>query len=376
MRRVAKLLEPLTLRGTTLANRIWASPMCQYSCDPDRAPGVPGDWHLVHLGGLALGGPGLILTEAAAVVPEGRITPHDAGLWNDEQTRGWARVVDFVHSQGVAIGVQLAHAGRKASTHRPWAEQRGSVPLTEGGWETVAPSAVPFDDHATPTALDRAGLDRVVRAFADAAGRAHAAGFDVVELHAAHGYLLHQFLSPLSNRRTDEYGGDLAGRSRLLLEVLDAVRAVWPQDRPVLVRISTSDWVEGGWDVAESVALTRELAARGADLVDASSGGSSPDQRIPVGPGYQVPHAARIRRETGVPVAAVGLILEPLQAEQLLVSGDADAVFLARPLLADPRWPQRAAQALHAPGAVAWPAQYVRATRDPVPLAAPRRAER
>ncbi|ABS05238.1 NADH:flavin oxidoreductase/NADH oxidase [Kineococcus radiotolerans] len=373
---MAKLLEPLTLRGTTFANRIWASPTCQYSCDPDLAPGVPTDWHLVHLGGLAVGGCGLVLTEAAAVVPEGRITPQDAGLWNEEQTRAWTRVVDFAHSQGVAIGVQLAHAGRKASTHRPWAEQQGSVPPAEGGWETVGPSALAFGDHAVPTALDEAGLERVVTAFADAARRAETAGFDVVELHAAHGYLLHQFLSPLSNHRTDGYGGDLAGRSRLLLEVLDAVRAVWPRDKPVLVRLSTSDWVEGGWDVAESVELTRELAARGADLVDASSGGNDPRQRIPVGPGYQVPAAARIRRETGVPVAAVGLILEPAQAEQVLVSGDADAVFLARPLLADPRWPQRAAQALHAPEAVAWPPQYVRATRAPVPHVSPRQARR
>ncbi|WP_380157923.1 NADH:flavin oxidoreductase/NADH oxidase [Kineococcus sp. R86509] len=369
---MAKLLEPLTLRGTTLANRIWVSPMCQYSCDAERAPGVPTDWHLVHLGGLAVGGAALVLTEAAAVVPEGRISPQDAGLWNEEQARGWTRIVDFVHSQGVAIGVQLAHAGRKASTYRPWAEQQGSVPPADGGWETVAPSALAFGGYATPTELDLDGIARVVAGFAEAARRADAAGFDVVELHAAHGYLLHQFLSPVSNHRTDAYGGDLAGRSRLLLEVLDAVRAVWPQEKPVLVRLSTSDWVPGGWDVAESMELTRELAAHGADLIDASSGGNAPEQQIPVGPGYQVPNAARIRRETGVPVAAVGLILEPAQAEQLLVSGDADAVFLARPLLADPRWPQRAAQALHAPEAVAWPPQYVRATRAPVPFVQPR----
>ncbi|NAZ74182.1 NADH:flavin oxidoreductase/NADH oxidase [Kineococcus sp. T13] len=369
---MSRLLEPLTLRGTTFAHRAWVSPMCQYSCDPDTAPGVPHDWHLVHLGSLAVGGAALVVTEAAAVVPEGRITPHDAGLWNEEQAAAWARIVAFVHSQGAAAGVQLAHAGRKASTHRPWSPVQGSVPAQEGGWVTVGPSALAHGDLAVPAALDGAGLRRVVEAFAAAARRAEQAGFDVVELHAAHGYLLHQFLSPLSNHRTDAYGGDLAGRSRLLLEVLEAVRAVWPQDKPVFVRLSTSDWVEGGWDVEDSIELARQLAARGADLVDASSGGNDPGQRIPVGPGYQVPNAGRVRREAGVPVAAVGLILEPAQAEQVLVSGEADAVFLGRPLLTDPRWPQRAALALHDVRAVAWPPQYVRATREDVPLVQPR----
>ncbi len=369
---VSRLLQPLTLRGTTFAHRVWVSPMCQYSCDPVAAPGVPGDWHLVHYGSLAVGGAALVLTEAAAVVPEGRISPHDAGLWNEEQERAWARVVAFVHSQGAAAGVQLAHAGRKASTHRPWAPVQGSVPVEEGGWPTVAPSALAHGDLAVPAALDADGIAGVVTAFADAARRAERAGFDVVELHAAHGYLLHQFLSPLSNRRTDGYGGDLAGRSRLLLEVLDAVRAAWPDDKPVFVRVSTSDWAEGGWDVEECVQLARLLAEHGADLVDASSGGNVPEQRIPVGPGYQVPNAGRLKRGAGLPVGAVGLILDPLQAEQVLVSGDADAVLLARPLLADPRWPQRAAVALHDTGAVAWPAQYVRATREDVPLSAPR----
>nr|WP_218886262.1 NADH:flavin oxidoreductase/NADH oxidase [Kineococcus aurantiacus] len=368
------MFEPITLRGTTFPNRVWVSPMCQYSCDPEQAPGVPTDWHLVHLGGFALGGAGLVLTEAAAVVPEGRISPQDTGLWNDEQTAAWARIVDFLHGQGVAAGVQLAHAGRKASTHRPWDERSGSVPAAEGGWGTVGPSALPYGDFAAPRALDADGIAAVVRAFADAARRADAAGFDVVELHAAHGYLLHQFLSPLSNQRTDEHGGSFENRSRLLLEVLDAVRGVWPQDKPVLVRISTSDWVEGGWDVEDSVRLARELAAHGADLVDASSGGNDPRQQIPVGPGYQVPNAGRVKREAGVPVGAVGLILEPAQAEQVLVSGDADAVLLARPLLSDPRWPQRAAVALHDTARLPWPAQYVRATRDAVPLSRPRAA--
>ncbi|WP_432560787.1 NADH:flavin oxidoreductase/NADH oxidase [Kineococcus sp. SYSU DK003] len=369
---MSRLFEPITLRGATFSNRLWVSPMCQYSCDPVQAPGVPNDWHLVHLGGLALGGAGLVLTEAAAVVPEGRISPQDAGLWNEEQARAWARIVDFAHAQGAAVGVQLAHAGRKASTHRPWDEESGTVAPAQGGWETVGPSAVPYDGFAVPRELDADGITAVVRAFADAARRADEAGFDVVEVHAAHGYLLHQFLSPLSNHRTDGYGGDLAGRSRLLLEVLDAVRAVWPADKPVFVRISTSDWVEGGWDLEESIQLAKELAAHGADLVDASSGGNDPRQQIPVGPGYQVPNAARVKREAQVPVAAVGLILEPAQAEQVLVSGDADAVFLARPLLADPRWPHRAAVALHDTAAVPWPAQYVRATRDQVPIARPR----
>lgn len=243
---VSLLLSPLTLRGTTFPNRIWVSPMCQYSCDPVGAPGVPTDWHLVHLGGFATGGAGLVVTEAAAVVPEGRISPQDAGLWNTEQADAWARIVTFLHAQGTTAGVQLAHAGRKASTHRPWDDEQGSVAAAEGGWPTVGPSALAFDGYAEPAALDAEGIARVVTAFADAARRADGAGFDVVELHAAHGYLLHQFLSPLSNHRTDAYGGDLAGRSRLLLEVLDAVRAVWPADKPVFVRISTSDWVEGG----------------------------------------------------------------------------------------------------------------------------------
>ncbi|MGI4895450.1 MAG: NADH:flavin oxidoreductase/NADH oxidase [Janthinobacterium lividum] len=369
---MSQLLQPLTIRATTFAHRVWVSPMCQYSCDPQTAPGVPTDFHLVHLGGFATGGAALVVTEAAAVVPEGRISPQDAGIWNDDQAHAWARIVTFLHSQGAAAGIQLAHAGRKASTYRPWAAQQGSVPAADGGWGSVAPSALAYDDYAVPTALDEAGIARVVQGFADAARRADEAGFDVVELHAAHGYLLHQFLSPLSNERTDSYGGDLEGRSRLLLEVLDAVRTVWPEDKPVFVRISTSDWVEGGWDVAQSVELAKELHAHGGDLIDASSGGNDPRQQIPVGPGYQVPNAGRVRREAGVLVAAVGLILDPSQAEQVLVSGEADAIFLGRPLLADPRWPQRAAVALHDIDAVAWPAQYVRATRDAVAHSAPR----
>jgi 2,4-dienoyl-CoA reductase-like NADH-dependent reductase (Old Yellow Enzyme family) len=369
---VSRLFQPLTIRGTTFAHRTWVSPMCQYSCDPVGAPGVPNDWHLVHLGSFAAGGAALVLTEAAAVVPEGRISPQDAGLWNDEQAQAWRRIVDFLHGQGAAAGVQLAHAGRKASTHRPWDAEQGSVAAEQGGWATVGPSAVAFGDYAVPAALDEAGIADVVRAFADAARRAEEAGFDVVEVHAAHGYLLHQFLSPLSNHRTDGYGGDLAGRSRLLLEVVDAVRAVWPPDKPLFVRLSTTDWVEGGWDVDSTVELSRELAAHGVDLVDASSGGNSPDAQIPVGPGYQVPPAGRVKRETGVLVGAVGMILEPAQAEQLLVSGDADAVFLARALLADPRWVQRAAVALHERGTLAWPPQYARGTRDDVPLVTPR----
>ncbi|GAB7193289.1 NADH:flavin oxidoreductase/NADH oxidase [Kineococcus sp. NUM-3379] len=356
---MSHLFSPLTLRGTTFSSRVWVSPMCQYSCDPVAAPGVPHDWHLAHLASFAVGGASLVLTEAAAVLPEGRISPEDAGIWNDEQAQAWARIVRLLHAQGAAAGVQLAHAGRKASTHRPWSPVQGSVPAGEGGWETVAPSAVPFGDHATPRELDAAGIAAVVDAFAAAARRADAAGFDVVEVHAAHGYLLHQFLSPLSNRRTDAWGGDFAGRTRLLLEVVDAVRASWPQDKPVFVRLSTTEWTDGGWDVDDSVRLARLLAGHGVDLVDCSTGGNVPAARIPTGPGYQVPMAARLRSEAGLPVGAVGMIVEPAQAEHLLLTGQADAVLLGRSLLADPRWPQRAAAALGEQ--LPWPAQYLRA---------------
>lgn len=351
---MSQLFAPMTLRGTTFANRVWVSPMCQYSS----VDGHPTDWHLVHLGSFARGGAGLVMTEATAVSPEGRISPADAGIWTDAQAQDYRRITDFIRSQGSVPGIQLAHAGRKASTERPW-EGHGYVRPEDGGWQSVAPSPVAFGDWPTPRALSTDDIAALVRAFADAARRSLDAGFEVAEIHAAHGYLAHEFLSPLSNTRTDEYGGDLAGRSRFLVEVVDAVRAVWPQGQPLFVRFSASDWVEGGWSVEETTQLTKQLAGHGVDLVDVSSGGLAPGAPITVGPGYQVPFARDIRAGSGVPVAAVGLITEPAQAERVLADGSADAVFLARALLREPSWPQRAAAELG--GDVHWPVQYGRA---------------
>ena len=361
------LFEPLRLRDLTIANRLAVAPMCQYMIDG--RDGVPTDWHLVHLGGFATGGFGLILSEATAVCPEGRISPQDAGLWNDRQVASWRHITDFVHTQTlqtpdgervpVRVGVQLAHAGRKASTYRGFAgEQQGSVPPADGGWQTVAPSAVAFEGLATPIELDSAGITTVVAQFREAAVRAAAAGFDVLEIHAAHGYLLHQFLSPLSNLRTDEYGGSLQNRARLLLQVVDAVRSVWTN--PLLVRISATDWTEGGWDADQSVELAKLLKAHDADLVHVSSGGNV-IARIPVGPGYQVEFAARLRAEAGIPTATVGLITSPAQADDIIASGQADLVVLGRVALREPHWPQRAAAELGGvdPAAL-YPAQYVR----------------
>ncbi|WP_100350573.1 NADH:flavin oxidoreductase/NADH oxidase [Luteimicrobium subarcticum] len=350
------LLEPLTLRGLTIPNRVWLAPMCQYSA----VDGVPDDWHLVHLGARASGGFGLVLTEATAVVPEGRISPQDTGLWNDEQQDAWARIVAFVQARGARIGVQLAHAGRKASTYRPWAEQRGTVAPADGGWATQGPSADAFPGYAAPSAMTLDEIAKVPGQFADAARRAHDAGFDVVEVHAAHGYLLHQFLSPLSNRRDDEYGGALENRSRLLVEVVDAVRRAWPEDKPVLVRVSATDWREDGLTVDEVTQVAKELAAHGVDLVDVSSGGNGPAD-IPVGPGYQVPAARAVRDGSGLPVSAVGLITSPVQAEQTLRDGAADAVMLGREALRDPMWPLRAAHELGAVDDLRWQPQYERA---------------
>jgi 2,4-dienoyl-CoA reductase-like NADH-dependent reductase (Old Yellow Enzyme family) len=353
---LSKLFEPITLRSLTVRNRVWLAPMCQYSA----TDGVPHDWHLVHLGARATGGFGLVLTEAAAVVPEGRITPEDAGIWNDVQKVAWTRIVEFVHSQGAAIGVQLAHAGRKASTYRPWAESEGSVPETEGGWQTRAPSAVPFPGYAEPAELSPEEIAEVVRAFAEATTRAVEAGFDTVEVHAAHGYLLHQFLSPLSNHREDEYGGSFDNRVRLVLETVDAVRAALPDTAPLLVRISGTDWIQGGWDLEQSTRLGVLLKERGVDLVDVSSGGNAPAS-IPVEPGYQVPLAAGVR-EAGLPTGAVGLITEPEQAEKIVANGEADVVLLARASLRESAWPLRAAHELGvAPDEAPWPDQYTRA---------------
>ncbi|MEO5853293.1 MAG: NADH:flavin oxidoreductase/NADH oxidase [Nocardioides sp.] len=352
----ARLFDPITLRSLTVRNRIWLSPMCQYSA----VDGVPDDWHLVHLGARATGGFGLVLTEAAGVTPEGRISPQDAGIWNDEQAEAWSRIFAFAHAQGAATGVQLAHAGRKASTYRPWADSSGTVPAEEGGWTTSAPSTVAFDGYAEPAAMTLDEIADVVTAFADAAVRSLAAGADTVEIHAAHGYLLHQFLSPLSNRRDDDYGGSFENRVRLVLETVDAVRGVLPDSAPLLVRISGTDWLEGGWDLEQSTRLGGPLREHGVDLVDVSSGGNA-RASIPVGPGYQVALAAGVR-SAGIATGAVGMITEPAQAEQVLASGQADVVLLARAALREPAWPLRAAHELGvAVDDAPWPDQYARA---------------
>ena len=351
---MAILFTPLAQRGVTLRNRIVVSPMCQYSC----VDGVPNEWHLVHLGSRAVGGAGAVIVEATAVTPEGRISPADCGLWNDAQGEAFRPITAFLRAHGAVPGVQLAHAGRKASTSAPWHGGNPAAPGS-GGWRSVAPSALPFaDGYPAPHELKPAEIEGVVDAFTSAATRALRAGFELLELHMAHGYLIHEFLSPLSNRRSDGYGGDLQGRLRLALEVARAVRAAWPAERPLWVRISATDWVDGGWDLAASVELARRLAALGVDLVDCSSGGLVPHARVPVAPGYQVPFAESIRREAGIATAAVGLITEAQQAEEILASGRADVVVLARALLRDPYWPLHAARTLGVE--VPWPNQYLR----------------
>lgn len=349
------LFAPLTLREVILPNRIAVSPMCQYSS----AEGMATDWHFVHLGSRAVGGAGLVFTEATAILPEGRISPQDLGIWNDDHIEPLSRIVRFVHEQGSIAGVQIAHAGRKASTYRPW-EGHGAVPESEGGWRVAAPSAVAFaEGYPLPEALTQDGIRAVVAAFAAAARRACQAGFKVVEVHAAHGYLLHQFLSPLSNRRQDSYGGSFENRTRLVREVIEAVRAVWPESCPLFVRVSATDWADGGWDLDQSVELARQLGPLGVDLIDCTSGGNLPQAKIPVGPGYQTPFAERIRREAGIATATVGLITSPVQAEHVIRTAQADMVVLARELLRDPYWPLRAARELG--HQVSWPVQYLRA---------------
>jgi 2,4-dienoyl-CoA reductase-like NADH-dependent reductase (Old Yellow Enzyme family) len=349
------LFSPLSLRSVTLRNRIAVSPMCQYSAAEGRA----NDWHLVHLGARAAGGAGLVLFEATAVEARGRISAADLGLWEDGQVEPLARIVRFVEAQGAAAGLQLAHAGRKASTAPPW-EGGGAVAPGAGGWATVAPSALPFSEaHPVPAALDEAGIRGVVAAFGAAARRARAAGFRAVEVHAAHGYLLHQFLSPLTNHRADGWGRSFEGRTRLVREVVRAVRGAWPDELPVLVRISATDWVAGGWDLEQSVELARGLAALGVDLVDVSSGGLVPTAQVPAGPGYQTGFAEAIRRQAGVATGAVGMITTPEQADHVVRSGQAELVLLARELLRDPHFPLRAARALGHEGP--WPRQYLRA---------------
>ncbi|MET0581214.1 MAG: NADH:flavin oxidoreductase/NADH oxidase [Pseudoxanthomonas sp.] len=349
------LFQPFIQRSLTLRNRIVVSPMCQYSL-PD---GVPGDWHLAHLGSRAVGGASLVITEAAAVSAEGRISPVDAGFWNDAQAQAWSRIAAFVRAQGAVAGTQLAHAGRKASTAEPWKGGKAVAPA-DGGWGPVAPSALAFsDDYPFPAALDEAGISKVIADFRAAAVRALEAGFELIELHAAHGYLLHQFLSPLSNRRADRWGGSFENRIRLVREVLLALRQVWPEQYPLWLRISATDWAEGGWDIEQSVALSRGLSELGVDLVDVSSGGLVPGVKIPVAPGYQVGFAARIRKEAGIATGAVGLITEPRQAEDIIAREEADVVLLAREELRDPYWPRRAAKELGAEIDV--PLQYQRA---------------
>jgi len=362
------LFSPLTLRGVTLPNRIVVSPMCQYSS----ADGFANDWHLVHLGSRAIGGAGLIFTEASAVSPEGRITPQDLGIWKDEHIVPLARITAFLHENGAHAGIQLAHAGRKASMMRPW-EPAGTATAADGGWENVlAPSPERFDAaYPLPHEIGTAEIRAVITYFADATKRALTAGFDVVEIHAAHGYLLHQFLSPLSNKRTDEYGGSFQNRVRLVLEVVKAVRAAWPQHLPLFVRISATDWApeRASWDIDQSVELAKLLRTEGVDIVDVSSGGNLPHAKIPSSPGYQVPFAERIRNEAGVATSAVGQITEPAQADAIIRSGEADLVLFAREMLRDPYWPTHAAQMLGE--SIPWPVQYERAAAGRVPRRTP-----
>jgi 2,4-dienoyl-CoA reductase-like NADH-dependent reductase (Old Yellow Enzyme family) len=354
------LFDPITLRGVEIRNRLWVAPMCQYSVE--KRDGAPTDWHLVHLGSMAAGGAGLIMAEATAVSPEGRITDRDTGLWNDDQAAAWGRVVEYLHDRGATAGVQLAHAGRKASTWPAWgSSSRGTVPAEQGGWRTLGPSTVAFPSYGEPAALDQGGIQAVIADFAAAARRAVSAGFDVLELHAAHGYLLHQFLSPLSNRRTDEYGGSLENRARLLLQVVGAVRAEIGESVPLLVRFSATDYAVDGWTVDETAIVSGWAAQAGADFFDVSSGGNVTGVDIPLSPGYQVPLARFVRDNAAVPVSAVGLITTAEQANEIVASGAADAVMLGREFLRDPHFALRAAAALGV-HLDYWPGQYLRAT--------------
>lgn len=354
------LFAPITLRELTVRNRLWVSPMCQYSAEA--GDGVPTSWHLLHYGSFARGGAGAVLVEATAVLPEGRISPQDLGLWNEQQREAFTAIVDVVHDHGAAIGVQLAHAGRKASTYRAWdsPDPGGSAPTHDGGWPTVGPSAQAFGRLAAPSALDQRGIDEVIAAFAAAARRAVDVGFDLLEVHGAHGYLVHQFLSPFSNDRTDSYGGSLENRARLLLQIVEAVRAEVGAGIPLLVRLSGTEWVDGGFDLAETVTVSGWLAQRAVDAIDLSSGGNLPGAPIPVGPGYQVPLATAVKQSVGLPVAAVGLITNAEQAEQIVATGLADIVLAGREFLRDPSFALRAAHELGAETDDV-PAQYRRA---------------
>ena len=364
---MAHLFEPLTIRGVTLRNRIAVSPMCQYSC----TDGLANDWHFVHLGSRAVGGAAIVFCEATAVTPEARISPEDLGIWSDRHAEALVRIVRFIHEQGSLAGIQLAHAGRKASTYRPWATQHGEIPESERGWRDVAaPSTIRFqEDYPMPRELTLEGIRGVTKAFAAAAQRARGAGFDVIEIHAAHGYLIHEFLSPLSNQRRDGYGGSFENRTRLAREVANAVRADWPESQPLFMRISATDWKEGGWDVEQSVELARAVKMLGVDLMDCSSGGVVPGVKIPVGAGYQTRFAERIRREAGILTGTVGMITEPVQADHIIRSGQADIVLLAREMLRNPYWPLRAAQELGQ--SASWPAQYLRAAPEKTKMRGP-----
>lgn len=352
---MSQLFSPLTIKNITFRNRIAVSPMCQYAA----ADGFANDWHLVHLGSRAVGGAGLVITEATAVSAEGRISPEDLGIWKEAHIENLQRITRFIEAQGAVPGIQLAHAGRKASTSVPW-QGGAALPAENGGWQVQAPSAVPFSDkYPFPEAMDYAGIEAVIQDFKAAAGRALQAGFKVIELHAAHGYLINQFLSPLSNRRTDAYGGSFANRVRLLLNIITAVQEVWPADLPLFVRISATEWAEGGWTEADSIQLAQALKEAGVDLVDCSTGGNTTPVKIPVGPLYQLPFARHIKQQTGIRTGAVGMITTPQQAEDIIASGDADLVLLAREMLRDPYFPLHAAHALQYD--IQWPQRYDRA---------------
>ena len=350
-----KLFSPYTLREVTFRNRVFVSPMCQYSA----VDGMPNNWHLVHLGSRAVGGAGLVMAEATAVSPIGRITPLDLGIWSDAHTEAFKPIVEFIKQHGAVPAIQIAHAGRKASCEEPWKGGK-YLPQAEGGWQTVAPSAIALTpNHATPKELTTEEIEQTVADFEAAAQRALVAGFDVLEFHCAHGYLMNEFLSPLTNKRTDEYGGSMENRCRLVLRIARLLRELWPQDKPVFVRISAVDWVEGGWSIEDSIQLGLWLKEIGIDLIDCSSGGLLLDAKIPAGPGYQTGFASAIRTQSDIATGAVGMITGPAQAEHILVTGQADAVFLARELLRDPYWPLHAAHELRAD--VEWPVQYARA---------------
>lgn len=350
------LFTPYDLVGHAVRNRLWVAPMCQYSA----IEGLPNDWHHVHLAQFASGGAGVVIAEATAVLPEGRITPEDVGLWNDEQRDAWAPIAAAIRARGALPAIQLAHAGRKASTYSPFSGSRGSVPVEAGGWVMKAPSAVAFDGYATPEELDDAGIEEVVAAFGDAARRAVEAGFEALELHAAHGYLLHEFLSPLSNLRDDQYGGSLENRARLLLRIVEVVKAAAP-DAALLVRFSASDWAEGGWDAAQTATVAAWAAQRGADFFDISSGGLVAHQTITTGPGYQVALATEVARLSELAVSAVGEITSGPQAEAILAAGEADVILAGREWLRDPHFGLRAATELGESDAALWPPQYLRA---------------